>query len=89
MTTVTGSQLHAARALAGLSRRELAAKAFVSDDTIGIWERSSDAAVSAKPALLDRTVAALEAAGVCFSPDGGVHPVKPPNLTATSEGVSP
>lgn len=76
MIEVTGAQLHAARVLAGLSRQELADRAYVSRDTIGCWERSSHAAVIGKPALLNRTIEALQVAGVTFTP-GGVDRVRP------------
>ena len=76
MIEVTGAQLHAARVLAGLSRQELADRAYVSRDTIGCWERSSHAAVIGKPALLNRTIEALQVADVTFTP-GGVDRVRP------------
>jgi len=81
---VSGSQLHAARALAGLSRQELADKSHVACETIGVWERSSDAAIAAKPALINRTVAALAAAGVVIT-DDGVRRMQTPIITAPSE----
>ena len=68
---VTGTQLHAARALAGLTRQELANRSCVSHDTVGVWERSSHAAIVAKPALINRAIAALAAAVIIVTPLAG------------------
>jgi len=75
---ITGLQIHAARALAGWSRRELAAHADLSPETVAVWERSSDSAVRTTYACLGRAVAALAAVGVAITPDGGVTRVRPP-----------
>ena len=74
MIRVTGSQLHAARALACLTRQELAERAGLSYHSIRAWERSSNSIPEATYDHLCRAVKALEAAGVRFS-DGGVPPV--------------
>jgi transcriptional regulator with XRE-family HTH domain len=67
------AQCKAARALAGLEARELAALAMVSPDTVARFERGE--------ALKPRTVAAIEAAlvhkGVEFLGDTGVKIRKP------------
>ena len=42
---LTGSQLRAARALAGLSRSQLAAATGVSVSALGCWERSSNGVI--------------------------------------------
>jgi hypothetical protein len=65
-----------------MSRKELASKAFVSGDTVGVWERSSAAVVTAKPALMNRAIAALEAAGVTFT-DDGVRLQRPAQVSTT------
>ena len=72
MIRVTGSQLHAARALACLTRQELAERAGLSYHSIRAWERSSNSIPEATYDHLCRAVKALEAAGVRFS-DGGVY----------------
>jgi transcriptional regulator with XRE-family HTH domain len=86
---ITGSQLHAARALAGWSRRDLAAHAKLNRETIAVWERSSDATVRTMSACLDRAVAALAGAGVTFTDDGvRLHRPAQVSTTIPSEGVA-
>jgi transcriptional regulator with XRE-family HTH domain len=79
---ITGLQIHAARALAGWSRRELAARADLSTETVAVWERSSDSAVRTTYACLGRAIDALAAAGVSFT-DDGVRKIQPPASTPT------
>ena len=69
---LTGAQLAAARALACLSRQELAQRAGLSYHSIRAWERSSNSIPEATYSHLCRVVGALEDAGVRFV-DGGVH----------------
>jgi transcriptional regulator with XRE-family HTH domain len=67
---VSGSQLHAARALAGISRETLAELAGVSRYSILKWENSSHAAPQAFYAHLCRALSVLEDAGVVFTLHG-------------------
>ncbi len=67
---ITGSQLHAARALAGLSRDALAERAGLCRHTIHAWETSSDAVPPATYSHLCRALDVLEAEGVRFTDDG-------------------
>jgi hypothetical protein len=69
---LTGSQLAAGRALASLSRQELAQRAGLSYHSIRAWERSSNSIPEATYSHLCRAVEALEATGVRFT-DGGVY----------------
>ena len=67
---LTGSQLRAARALAGLSRSQLAAATGVSVSALGCWERSSNGVILAKVSNLRHVVGVLEEMGIHFEPDG-------------------
>jgi DNA-binding transcriptional regulator YiaG len=69
---VTGSQIAAARTLAGLTRHELAERAGLSYHSIRAWERSSNGIPEATYSYLCRAFEALEDAGVRFT-DGGVQ----------------
>jgi transcriptional regulator with XRE-family HTH domain len=69
---ITGNLFHAARALAGLTRDDLANRARLSRDVLYSWETSSDALVPAQYQMLCRALDVLEAEGIRFS-DGGVH----------------
>ena len=69
---VTGCQLAAGRALASLSRQELAHRAGLSYHSIRDWERSSNSIPEATYGHLCRAIGVLEDAGVRFS-DGGVY----------------
>lgn len=86
---LTGSQLAAARALASLSRQELATRAGLSYHSIRAWERSSNSIPEATYDHLCRAVKALEGAGVRFS-DGGVHLQRsaPTGTVLHSEGAA-
>ena len=90
MIRVTGSQLAAARALAGLSRDDLASRAGLSYHSIRAWERSSNSIPEATYSHLCRAIDALEGAGIRFS-DGGVHLQRTAPTTSTvihSEGAA-
>jgi transcriptional regulator with XRE-family HTH domain len=67
---VTGSQLHAARVLVGLSREDLAERAGLCRHSIRKWETSSDAVPAATYSHLWRAVDVLESEGARFSGDG-------------------
>jgi transcriptional regulator with XRE-family HTH domain len=86
---ITGNQLRAGRALAGLTIEDLAARARLSRRSLGKWEGSSNAAPSAMTDHLCRAIDVLEAEGIRFS-DSGVQ-LQRPALTATvihSEGAA-
>jgi DNA-binding XRE family transcriptional regulator len=68
---LTGSQLHAARVMVGLSRDTVAERAGLCRHSIAKWEGSSDATPGAMYTHLCRVVGVLEAEGVRFS-EGGV-----------------
>jgi transcriptional regulator with XRE-family HTH domain len=70
MIRVTGSQLHAARVLAGLSRENLAERAGLCRHSIRKWEMSSHAIPAAMYAHLCRVVDILEGEGTRFTGDG-------------------
>ena len=72
MTTIrlSGSQLHAARVLVGLSREDLAKRAGLCRHSIRKWETSSHAIPSAMYPHLCRAVDILEGEGARFSGDG-------------------
>jgi hypothetical protein len=69
---ITGSQLHAARVLVGLSRDTVAERAGLCRHSIAKWEGSSDATPGAMYTHLCRVIDILEDAGARFSVDG-VH----------------
>ena len=85
---VTGSQIAAARALASLSRQELAQCAGLSYHSIRAWERSSNSIPEATYSHLCRAIQVLEDQGVRFS-DNGVHLQRavPMNTVIASEGA--
>jgi transcriptional regulator with XRE-family HTH domain len=67
---ITGSQLHAARVLVGLSREEVAERAGLCRHSIRSWENSSHAIPGATYSHLCRAVDVLESEGARFSGDG-------------------
>jgi transcriptional regulator with XRE-family HTH domain len=67
---LTGNLIRAGRALAGLTRDDLAERAGLSRDVLRSWEVSSDALVPAQYQMLVRAIDALEAEGIRFSVDG-------------------
>jgi transcriptional regulator with XRE-family HTH domain len=89
MIRVTGSQIAAARALAGLTRHELAERAGLSYHSIRAWERSSNALPEATYSYLCRAIETLEATGVRFT-DCGVHLQRtaPTGTVIHSEGAT-
>src|SRR5262249_56143377 len=82
MMGVTGCQFAAARALACLSRQELADRAGPSYHSIRAWERSSNSIPEATYGHLLRAVEALEATGVRFS-ENGVYLQRPAPIAGT------
>jgi transcriptional regulator with XRE-family HTH domain len=88
-TKLTGNLFRAGRALAGLTRDDLADRAGLSRDVLRTWEVSSHSIVPAQYQLLCRAIDVLEAAGVVFANDG-VHLQRPAPIASaviTSEGV--
>ena len=83
MIRLSGSQLHAARVLVGLSLDELADRAKLCRHSIRKWETSSDAVPGAMYPNLCRVVDILEAEGVIFT-DVGVHLARPGGVTLHS-----
>jgi transcriptional regulator with XRE-family HTH domain len=67
---VTGSQLHAARVMVGLSREDLAERAGLCRHSIRKWATSSHAIPGAMYSHLCRVVEVLEGSGARFSGDG-------------------
>ena len=86
---ITGNLFHAARALAGLTRDNLANRAGLSRDVLYSWETSSDALVPAQYQMLCRALDVLEGEGIRFS-DGGVHlqRIAPTGTVHHSEGAA-
>ena len=70
MIRLSGSQLHAARVLVGLSREEVAKRAGLCRHSIHKWETSSHAIPGAMYSHLCRVVDVLEGEGARFSGDG-------------------
>src|SRR5262249_23172491 len=73
LTTIirlSGSQLHAACVLGGLSREEVAERAGLCRHSISKWETSSDAVPRATYSHLCRALDVLEGEGARFSGDG-------------------
>jgi transcriptional regulator with XRE-family HTH domain len=88
MIRVTGSQIAAARALACLSRQELAERAGLSYHSIRAWERSSNSIPEATYSHLCRAVEALEATGVRFAVDGVYRPTQMTTTIASERAVA-
>jgi predicted transcriptional regulator len=90
LVRITGSQLCAGRALAGLTIEDLAVRAQLCRQSIRKWENSSAATPSAMVDHLGRALNVLEAEGIRFS-DGGVHLQRPAPIAGTvlhSEGAA-
>jgi transcriptional regulator with XRE-family HTH domain len=86
---LTGNLFRAGRALAGLTRDDLASRAGLSRDVLRTWEVSSESIVPAQYQMLCRAIEALEAEGVSFS-SNGVHLQRSPASVSTvihSEGA--
>jgi hypothetical protein len=79
---LTGNLFRAGRALAGLTRDELANRAWLSRDVLRSWEVSSESIVPAQYQMLCRAIDALEAEGVRFS-DSGVRLQRPAPVVGT------
>jgi transcriptional regulator with XRE-family HTH domain len=79
MTKIVGHQLKAARALCGASQREIAAAAGITPPTLSHLETSGPNPVPGYAETLQAVVAALNARGVAFAPNGVflMHPAKP------------
>ena len=84
---LTGNLLRAGRSLAGLTRDQLADRSGLSRDVLRSWEVSSDTIIPAQYQFLCKAVDALEQAGIAFTVDG-VARIRPPTITATSEGAT-
>jgi len=67
---VTGSQLHAARVLVGVSREGLAERAGLCRHSIRKWETSSDTVPAATYSRLCRALDVLDGEGARFNGDG-------------------
>src|SRR5262244_3884987 len=65
---LTGNLFRAGRALAGLTRTDLASRSGLSPDVLRTWEISSESVVPAQYQMLCRAIEALEAEGVRFTP---------------------
>jgi transcriptional regulator with XRE-family HTH domain len=89
LVRITGNQLRAGRALAGLTIEDVATRAQLHRQSVRKWEGSSNAAVDAMVAHLSRALDVLEAEGVRFS-DGGVHLQRtaPTSTVIHSEGAA-
>lgn len=68
---ITGNQLKAARALAGLDQRGLAELASVGINTVRNMEAAGPERVRGRTDTLDAVVDALQAVGVEFTPENG------------------
>jgi transcriptional regulator with XRE-family HTH domain len=75
-TKLTGNLFRAGRALAGLTRDDLADRAGLSRDVLRTWEVSSNSVIPAQFQLLGRALDVLEAEGVRFSDNGVREPRK-------------
>jgi len=68
----------AARVLAGLGQRELAALAKIDTSTLNRMERSGDSTVRGQAPNVERVLHALEKRGVEIAPDGSIRAVPKP-----------
>lgn len=68
---ISGNQLRAARALAGLDQKQLADLADVGINTVRNLEAAGAANVRGRTETLDAIVAALKSAGVIFVEENG------------------
>jgi len=89
LVRITGAQIRAGRALAGLTIEDLATRAQLCRHSIRKWETSSNAAPSAMVDHLSRALDVLEAEGVRFS-DNGVQLLRPVPMgtVIVSEGAA-
>jgi transcriptional regulator with XRE-family HTH domain len=70
---ITGNQIRAGRALAGLTIEDLAARAQLCRHSVRKWETSSNAAPSAMVDHLSRALDVLEAGGRSSAAMGSTH----------------
>jgi hypothetical protein len=84
---ITGSQLHAAHVLVGLSREEVAERAGLCRHSIRSWENSSHAIPGAMCTHLYRAVDVLESQGRASTAMGSTCSA-PPSTPNDSEGVA-
>ena len=86
---LTGNLFRAGRALAGLTRDDLANRSGLSRDVLRCWEVSSESIVPAQYQMLCRAIEALEAEGVRFA-GSGVHLQRPQPIGTVihSEGAA-
>jgi hypothetical protein len=82
---LTGNLFRAGRALAGLTRDDLANRAGLSRDVLRSWEVSSGSIIPAQYQMLCRAIEALEAEGVRFTDDGVQLQRSPGNTVTQSE----
>ena len=85
---LTGNLFRAGRALAGLSRDDLANRAGLSRDVLYSWEISSESLVPAQYQNLCRALDVLEAEGVVFVAGGVVQRPAPIGTVIASEGAA-
>jgi transcriptional regulator with XRE-family HTH domain len=86
---ITGSQIRAGRALAGLTIEDLAARAQLCRHSIRKWETSSNAAPSAMVDHLSRAIDVLEGEGVRFRGNGvQLERSAPTSTILRSEGAA-
>jgi transcriptional regulator with XRE-family HTH domain len=90
LVRITGAQIRAGRALAGLTIEDLAARAQLHRQSVRKWEGSSNSVPDAMVAHLSRAVDVLEDAGVRFTDNGGgsspIYVCSPPgSRTANTE----
>jgi transcriptional regulator with XRE-family HTH domain len=86
---ITGSQLRAGRALAGLTIEEVAERARLSRRSLSKWEGSSNATPSAMVDHFCRALDVLEAEGVRFSDNGvSLQRTAPTGTVIHSDGVA-
>ncbi len=71
---ISGNQIKAARALAGIEQQELAQIAGVNVNTVRNMEKSADGIVKVRLDTLMKVAAALESAGVEFVSENGGGP---------------
>ena len=72
--SISGNQLKAARALAGMDQALLAERAKVGVNTIRNMEAAGENGIRARTDTLDAVVGALKAAGVIFVEENGEGP---------------
>ena len=89
LVRITGSQLRAGRALAGLTIEDLAARARLCRHSVRKWEGSSNAVPDAMVGHLSRALDVLEAEGVRFDDDGSVRLERAARAAPASSTIAP